>query len=115
MQTKTEKEQDLLRIISEMTESEKSRLLDYAKGLDRKAKVDSQSLRFYKINDLFDIESVFERIKSLVEILADYYIEYPVDDLVAREKADCLLVSLVDIMNIVCQEVQALESKTATS
>ena len=115
MQTKTEKDHTLLAIISEMNENEKSRLLNYAEGLGRKAKADSlQPLYFYRINDLFDIESVFERIKSLVEILADYYIEYP-DDLVMRERADCLLVSLVDIMNIVCQEVQALESKTATS
>lgn len=70
---------------------------------------------YYKIEDLFDIECVFERIKWLVEILADYYIEHPVEDRAAREKADGLLVSLVDIMNIVCKEVQDLVGKTATS
>lgn len=116
MQAKTEKDRALLAIISDMSENEKSRLLNYAEGLDRKAKADSpQPLYFYRINDLFDIESVFERIKSLVEILADYYIEHPVEDRAAREKADGLLVSLVDIMNIVCKEVQDLVGKTATS
>ncbi|WP_407386365.1 hypothetical protein [Ruminococcus sp.] len=90
---------------------EKSHLLKNAEGISERTKSNSLPICYYRIEDLFDIESVFERIKSLVEILADYYIHHPVGDLVAREKADDLLVSLVDIMNIVCQEVQDLERK----
>lgn len=87
----------------------------YFIATDKKRRVGVPPIVYYKIEDLFDIECVFERIKSLVEILADYYIEHPVEDRAAREKADGLLVSLVDIMNIVCKEVQDLVGKTATS
>ena len=90
-------------------EVEKSHLLKNAEGISERTKSNSLPIQYYKIEDLFDIESVFERIKTLVEILADYYIGHSVEDLAAREKADGLLVSLVDIMKIVCQEVQDLE------
>ena len=46
-----------------------------------------------------------------MDILEDYYIDSPINDLKSREKADDLLVSLVDIMKIVCQEVNDLERK----
>lgn len=95
-------------------EVEKSHLLKYAEGISEKTRSNSLPICYYKLDNLFDIECVFERIKSLVEILADYYIQHPIDDLAAREKADDLLVSLVDIMNIVCQEAQDLERKIAT-
>ena len=111
MQTKTEQEKALLKMTAEMNDREKLDLLNFAKGIKEKTKFDSLPICYYKIRDLFDIECVFGRIKSIVDILEDYYIDSPINDLKSREKADDLLVSLVDIMKIVCQEVNDLERK----
>ena len=83
----------------------------YVKVAEEKRKPGAYPIVYYTINDLFDIESVFERIKNLLEILEDYRINYSMDDISAREKADALLVSLVDLVRIAYQEIQDIEDK----
>lgn len=83
----------------------------YVNAAEEKRKEGAFPIVYYKINDLFDIESVFERIKCLIEILEEYYINYSMDDISAREKADALLVSLVDLVRIAYREIQDLEDK----